>query len=402
MRPTLAAVLIPALTGWTPSAVEKAGKDRGDIRATEKLVRALMYGFERSVFRPISLTVSNRLAPSGLTSDAPPARSSTIAANFKPQLQQALLTQNARMEVAYRLQLEEARVKRAGGAVEEPSAKRVKIEAPAPPLPLAPAAARSAPGFAPPGPAAPRPAEGPIFDVQLLTAPLVIDLALASIESLSLPALSHAVGVIRQQLAQPEPTWSNAARLLAPCVRAEGRAEGDVVGEAKVEDGEGSNPLDMRLNDGERDEDVLPDLPPAGIDGSLASAAAMAEAKPVVAFSLPPPQALPLAKRQVQVLKTLARLLDTGAEKLASQPARAEDDESLLQSRGGVWELWMVLGSRLVTRSDDDGGAEGEASPTNQTLSREREAVAAWVADDFVARSVARSPSASMPLTLPD
>jgi hypothetical protein len=34
------------------------------------------------------------------------------------------------MEAAYRLQLEEARAKRAGGAVEEPSAKRVKIEAP--------------------------------------------------------------------------------------------------------------------------------------------------------------------------------------------------------------------------------------------------------------------------------
>ena len=32
------------------------------------------------------------------------------------------------MEAAYRLQLEEARAKRAGGAVEEPSAKRVKIE----------------------------------------------------------------------------------------------------------------------------------------------------------------------------------------------------------------------------------------------------------------------------------
>jgi hypothetical protein len=284
------------------------------------------------------------------------------------------------MEAAYRLQLEEARAKRAGGAVEEPSAKRVKIEAPK---------ATPPPPSVAPAPAAPRPADGPIFDVQLLPAPLVIDLALASIESLSLPALSHAVGAIRTQLAQPEASWSTAARLLAPCVRAEGRAEGDVVGEAKVEAGEGSNPLDMRLNDGERDEDVLPDLPPAGVDDTLASAPATAEAKPAVAFSLPPPQALPPAKRQVQVLKSLTRLLDTGAEKLALQPARAEDDESLLQSRGGVWELWMVLGSRLVTRSEEDGDdVEGETLPTDQALNRERETVAAWVVDDFVARSV--------------
>lgn len=51
LRPTLATVLVPALTGWTPGALEKEGKDRSDVRATEKLVRALMYGFERSVDR---------------------------------------------------------------------------------------------------------------------------------------------------------------------------------------------------------------------------------------------------------------------------------------------------------------------------------------------------------------
>lgn len=289
------------------------------------------------------------------------------------------------MEAAYRLQLEEARVKRAGGAVDEPSAKRVKIEEPPPLQPPPPTEIVPDPV---PGASSTRSPEGPIFDVQLLPAPLVIDLALASIESLSLPALSQAVGSIRSQLAHPEVTWSTAARLLAPCVRAEGRAEGDVVGEAKVEAGEGSNPLDMRHHDGERDEDVLPDLPPAGVDDSLASAPSTAEAKPTVAFSLPPPQPLPPAKRQVQVLKSLTRLLNTGAEKIALQAIRAEDDESLIQSRGGVWELWMVLGSRLVTRSDDDDSPEGEASSSDQALSREREVVATWVADDFVARSV--------------
>jgi hypothetical protein len=73
LRPTLAAVLIPALTGWTPSAVEKAGKDRGDVRATEKLVRALMYGFERSVFDP---STHRR---GWLTPAAAPSRCSSLA-----------------------------------------------------------------------------------------------------------------------------------------------------------------------------------------------------------------------------------------------------------------------------------------------------------------------------------
>lgn len=49
LRPSLTTVLVPALTSWTPKTLEAQGKDRGDVRATEKLVRALMYGFERCV-----------------------------------------------------------------------------------------------------------------------------------------------------------------------------------------------------------------------------------------------------------------------------------------------------------------------------------------------------------------
>lgn len=288
------------------------------------------------------------------------------------------------MEASYRLLVEETRAKRAGGglAIEEPSAKRVKFEAPlGVPTPPPQAPPGAVPAHLPPPP--PAGAEQPIFDVQLLPAPLVIDLTIASLTTLSLPALSAAVASVRGQLAQPEASWSTSTRLLAPSVRAEGRAEGDVVGEAKVEEGEGSNPLDMRGPDGERDEDVLPDLPPAGIDAPSPAA----EAKPVIAFALPPPRPLAHDKRQVQVLRSLRRLLDVGAEKLALGPtARADDDDGLIQSsRGGVWELWMILGSRLVTRADDDGP---EAAAERASLGKEREAVAQWVADEFLTRCV--------------
>lgn len=305
-------------------------------------------------------------------------RSTSIPSTSKPGLQEALAKQNTRMETAYRLQVEEARAKRSAGSAalppaDEPAAKRIKLEQASQGTPPPPPGIMPAPSH--PSSSTAQAFDVEIFNVQSLAAPLVIDLTMASLTSLSLPALSAGMSTIRTQLSHPPESWSTSTRLLAPLVRSEGRAEGDVAGEAKVEDGLESNPLEMDV-DGERDEDVLPDLPPQPPQ----LVPTHAESKPVVAFALPPPRPLSREQKRAQIVRTLGRLLETGEEKLGlSVGVGGEDDLTQGRGTGGIWDLWMVLGARLVTRGDEEETGE---------LGREREAVLDWVTEDFTTRCV--------------
>lgn len=88
-------------------------------------------------------------------------------------------------------------------------------------------------------------------------------------------------------------------------------------------------------------------------------------------FALPPPAPLSSIARQGLALKALRRIWEVGSH-LSSGVGRGEEDEDVeVQSSAPARELWMMLGSRLVTRGSAEELEEG------------RKAIVQFIAEDF-------------------
>jgi symplekin len=139
--------------------------------------------------------------------------------------------------------------------------------------------------------------------------------------------------------------------------------------EAKDEDDEILNPLDMDVED---DEDLLVSLSGwASADMQQLNAPIEEEDEEVVFadFRLPPPEPLEAAEK-TGIVDTAVQRIWTSAKDLAGLPDLPENDGVKLAVQPK--EMWMLLLARLATRGGD----------------LDRKVLGAFIAEDFAVRSV--------------
>ena len=279
------------------------------------------------------------------------------------------------------------------------------------------------------GPPPPHPSYAPsppqssvLFNAAHLPVEMVIDFLLASLTVVDQAAIVGAVQNVRRSLFPPPngPPPPEASILLRDAVLppggpgsggAPGRGGIGANGELKQEEVdmemEAVNPMDMV---GAEDEEV--ELSPEELEAlmikdrkrkqpnddyddpprSHPSTSAPSNAIPkflqfqLSNFALPPPTSLTPTARQDLALKALRRIWESGAISSASVRTIGEDEE--IPSAAPARELWMMLGSRLVTRSGGavlEPGAKKEEEDGDRA-EEGRRTVVQFVVEDFGAR----------------
>ncbi|CDZ97637.1 mRNA cleavage and polyadenylation factor II complex, subunit PTA1 [Phaffia rhodozyma] len=446
LRTHLSAVFIPALTGWTPDFL--TGLPRSEIRSVEKVVRALMIYLDRSNLQPtlkptiiealqrqqIRMDVSYREGLEESRAQKRQFQAMQQASLIPPRSfsstplteadQQGFSNKRARLDSEPAgFTVKEEEVVQTSSAPKEAAVSSVE----------APGSGEILRGSVEPA----RGMEGTLFDVSRLPVELVVDLMMANLDIIKEDVLIQTIRDIRAQLTLSLPPNSippsASITLLTKAIVPEGRSAGGAVtstGEVEAEIDESSadvvNPLDRTSPEDDDDEDIIK---PSLIalkeeeDGfsedhknpTLMTTTTMTTGSgDALEFSLPPPRPISIPRKQALVLSSLRRIWEAGqASSFQSAAAAAatlvvkvdehpsaggvgagEGDVEILGTAGrGVqmWELWMVLIARLVTRGKEqeteDAKAEDDVQGSVGAVEAEmRRALAKFIADDFSAR----------------
>ncbi|ORY28819.1 Symplekin tight junction protein C terminal-domain-containing protein [Naematelia encephala] len=310
-RPTLSALFVAALASWTPAHLEATHVPLMQIRAVEKTVRMVMTHLVRH----------------------PPL------VGYAPQLNEAMMRQRQRMDVAWQKEREERRA-RLGGSVKheldgetmgessEMAAKRARMD-----VVLGSGKGR-----------------GMEVDVTTLPVDAVVETVIGILEiapdDFIRQAFENARIALRADSVDVSPLLASSLGLVKDEIKDED--ETDLV----------LDPLDMDVDD---DEDLL--YADDDADEPAEDAVAFTE------FTLPPPTPFQSTEKEEILDTTIQRIWEGGSE-LASLP----DDDIGDGIRLAVQpkEIWMLLLARLTTRG---AGAEGK-----------RKAVIDFVMADFTNR----------------
>ncbi|KAK8844072.1 hypothetical protein IAR55_006866 [Kwoniella newhampshirensis] len=254
-------------------------------------------------------------------------------AAFAAQLNDALVRQKQRMDIAFQAELQARKDRKKGlkqtlkhpmeAESSEQAAKRARLEVQ-------------------PGVGLGR---GPEVDVTTLPVEAVIDAVMTGLEVVPPDLLTRAFENARRALAE---NTGDAIPLMAAAL-------GVIKEEVKDEDEEEiMNPLDMDLDD----EDLLLEQPDVQEEENIA----------FTDFVLPPPETLDPSEKDFVMDSAMQRIWTIGSD-LATLPDPKESDavKTAVQPK----EMWMLLLARLATRSADV----------------KRKAICDFVATDFISRS---------------
>ncbi|CAE6446197.1 unnamed protein product [Rhizoctonia solani] len=330
MRPTLANVIIQAVSTWNPQ-IAMGGQSPMSVRSVEKSIKILLHHIYKS--------------PQG----APYAR----------QIADAIQAQTARMEAA----AQEARRKRALEAEANEAAKRTKLEPPPVATP----------------PSAPTPVEPPTstfanFDFSTLPLPLVVDILIANLTVLSDERLANAITARRAFLSQSTipmapvtPTIQpDVPPLVAPTpqlpvsasqLESQTQAQAPPEPEPPVKE-EPLDPLKMDIDDDdlEYEPDKLNVAAQAQVEAEQAEQDQVAPLD-LAAFSLPTPKDLSDTTRSGLVKSSVSRIWDAGEEVLGREVRAGGGDTAV-----GLppEEMWMLLVVRMISRGAGAGRVKDE------------------------------------------
>ncbi|GFZ47057.1 hypothetical protein JCM24511_04798 [Saitozyma sp. JCM 24511] len=306
-RPTLTPLLVGSLTSWTPAALEASGRQPMHIRSVEKTLRMVINHLTRH----------------------PPL------AAFIAQLNEALVRQKQRMEVAFVAEQTARKARKAA----VPAQAQVLGKHPWEAESSAQAAKRARYEVQ----AGTMEGRGVLFDVSTIPIEAVIDVVMEGLRVVSSEDLQRAFENARRALFEGRP---DAAHVLA-------LALGTGPGVKEEEEEEVLNPLEMEMDD----EELMPER-----EEEVAE-----EAITFAELELPPPEPLNPGDKEVVVRELLERIWISGAD-LAGLPEVPKDGIKLaVQPK----EMWMLLLARMSTRSPE----------------ARRKALSSFIAEDFAARS---------------
>ncbi|ORX39335.1 Symplekin tight junction protein C terminal-domain-containing protein [Kockovaella imperatae] len=307
-RPMLTPLLVGSMTSWTPAMMEAAAKPAIHIRAVEKTLKMVMEHL--------------RKVPSVIA--------------FAAQLNDALIRQKQRMELAFvaeqearKQRREEAKIKQEANKhsmeaeSSEQAAKRARMES------------RAGSGMG----------KGPEVDVSVYPLEAVVDAVMAGLHGIPPETLKMSFEVARQALAENSP---DAIRLLAPAL---GAKEDDKDGDDEI-----LNPLEMDMDD----EDLL-------LAGDL-DEAEDEEPTTFVEFRLPPPEPLDPSERTRLADSALQRIYQYASDLSALPDPKENDGIKLAVSPK---DMWMLLVARMASRGPED----------------RRKALTEYVSADFASRA---------------